>query len=338
MKVRPLERAGDKLRLIDQTRLPGKLVYRELDDYRQIIASIQRLEVRGAPAIGIAAAYALPIGAIQINKFDPASLEGIAAEIKAARPTAVNLAWAVDRVITKLRAEQPATRDDVLSILWSEAEAIHEEDRQMCSRIGEHGAALIKDGATILTHCNAGALATGGIGTALAVIYTCRDQGKRIKVFADETRPLLQGARLTAWELMQENIDVTLICDSMAAVLMARGKIDHVIVGADRIARNGDTANKIGTYGLAVLAKAHGVPFYVAAPTSTFDSGIESGQGIPVEDRDGAEITEGFGSRTAPEGVKTFSPAFDITPNELINCFITDSGVRKGGRIEQRGC
>jgi len=336
MKVRPLERVGDKLRLIDQTRLPGELVYRELDDYRQIIASIRRLEVRGAPAIGIAAAYALPIGAIQTKRFDLASLEEIAAELKAARPTAVNLAWAVDRVMSRLRSEQPTTPDDVLRVLWSEAEAIHEEDRQMCIRIGEHGAALIKDGDSILTHCNAGALATGGIGTALGVIYTCRDQGKRIKVYAGETRPLLQGARLTVWELMQEGIDVTLICDSMAAVLMAQGRVDHVIVGADRIARNGDTANKIGTYGLAVLAKVHGVPLYVAAPISTFDGQIESGKEIPVEERDGTEITEGFGSRTAPEGVKTFSPAFDITPNELINYFITDGGIRKGGRTAQR--
>ena len=337
MKIRPLERAGDKLRLIDQTRLPGELVYRELDDYHQIIASIQRLEIRGAPAIGIAAAYALPIGAIQTNRFDLASLDEIAAEIKAARPTAINLAWAVDRVMNRLRSERPAARDDVLRVLWSEAETIHEEDRQMCSRIGVHGAALIKDGDTILTHCNAGALATGGIGTALGVIYTCRDQGKRIKVYADETRPLLQGARLTTWELMQEGIDVTLICDSMAAVLMAQEKIDHVIVGADRIARNGDTANKIGTYSLAVLARAHGVPFYVAAPMSTFDNRIESGREIPVEERDGAEITVGFGCRTAPGGVKTFSPAFDITPNELISYFITDSGVRKGGRTDHEG-
>jgi methylthioribose-1-phosphate isomerase len=332
MKVRSLERVGNRLRLIDQTRLPGELVYRELDDYRQIIASIRRLEVRGAPAIGIAAAYALPIGAIQTDRFDPVSLGRIAAELKAARPTAVNLAWAVDRVMNKLLSEQPTTQDDVLRVLWSEGEAIHEEDRQMCIRIGEHGAALIKDGDTILTHCNAGALATGGIGTALGVIYTCREQGKRIKVFADETRPLLQGARLTTWELMQEGIDVTLICDSMAAVLMAQQQIDHVIVGADRIARNGDTANKIGTYGLAVLGKVHEVPFYVAAPMSTFDSQIESGKEIPVEERDGTEITEGFGSRTAPDGVKTFSPAFDITPNELISCFITDSGIRRGGR------
>jgi methylthioribose-1-phosphate isomerase len=335
MKVKALERVGNKLRLIDQTRLPGELVYRDFDDYRQIIAAIKRLEVRGAPAIGIAAAYALPISAIQSHCFDIASLEQIASELKAARPTAVNLAWAVDRVMDRLRSEKPTTADTVLELLWNEAESIHEEDRQMCARIGEHGATLIKDGDTLLTHCNAGALATGGIGTALAVIYTCRDQGKKIKIYADETRPLLQGARLTAWELTQEGIDVTLICDSMAAVLMAQGKIDHVIVGADRIARNGDTANKIGTYGLAVQAGVHEVPFYVAAPTSTFDNAIENGGQIPIEERDGAEITEGFNYRTAPPGVKTYSPAFDVTPQELINYFITDLGIKKGGREDR---
>ena len=332
MKVRALERVGNRLRLIDQTRLPGELVYLELDDYRMIIRAIQRLEVRGAPAIGIAAAYALPIAAIQNGAFDQPALEKIAAEIKSARPTAVNLPWAVDRMMEKLRSERPAGPDQVLDLLWSEAEAIHGEDRVMCARIGENGAGLIENGQTILTHCNAGALATGGIGTALAVIYTCRDQGKSLKVYADETRPLLQGARLTVWELMQEGIDVTLICDSMAAVLMAQGKIDHVIVGADRIARNGDTANKIGTYGLAVLAKVHRVPFYVAAPMSTFDSKIETGADIPIEERESVEITEAFGRKTAPNGVKTFSPAFDVTPRALISFFITDTGIEEGGR------
>ncbi|MEW5795655.1 MAG: S-methyl-5-thioribose-1-phosphate isomerase [Candidatus Zixiibacteriota bacterium] len=332
MIVKALERAGNKLKLIDQTRLPVELVYRELDDYRAIIEAIQRLEVRGAPAIGIAAAYALPIGVIQTGRYDYDSIARIGAEIKAARPTAVNLAWAVDRVLKRLKVEAPPVPEQVLDLLWAEAEAIHEEDRRMCARIGEHGSRLISDGDTVLTHCNAGALATGGIGTALGVIYTCRDQGKRLTVFADETRPLLQGARLTAWELMQEGIDVTLICDSMAPVLMAQGKIGHVIVGADRIARNGDTANKIGTYGLAVQAKAHGVPLYVAAPSSTFDNDIATGSDIPVEERSGFEITNGYGGQTAPDGIKTYSPAFDVTPNELITSFVTDTGVRPGGR------
>ena len=332
MNVKALERVGDKLRLIDQSRLPGELVYKELDDYRQIIESIRRLEIRGAPAIGIAAAYVLPIAAIQTDRYDIDRIEKVAAEVKAARPTAVNLAWAVDRVIARLRVESPADREEMRRLLWDEAEAIHEEDRQMCARIGKHGASLIQPGDTILTHCNTGALATGGIGTALGIVYTCRDQGKRIKVYAGETRPLLQGSRLTAWELMQEGIDVTLICDSTAAVLMAQGKINHVIVGADRIAKNGDLANKIGTYGLAVLAKAHRVPFYVAAPSSTFDNTIETGRDIPIEHRAPEEITEGFGRRVAPGGVKTFSPAFDVTPNELISCYVTDTGVQSDGR------
>jgi methylthioribose-1-phosphate isomerase len=334
MVVKAVERVGDRLRLIDQTKLPGELVYREVDDYREIIGAIKRLEVRGAPAIGIAAAYALPIALIQSGKFDSRQFAAIAEEIKAARPTAVNLAWAVDRVMSRLATEKPSKQESVLDLLWSEAEAIHEEDRLMCARIGEFGAELIKDGDTILTHCNAGALATGGIGTALGVIYTCRDQGKRVRVYADETRPLLQGARLTAWELMREGIDTTLICDSMAAVLMAQGRINHVIVGADRIARNGDTANKIGTYGLAVQAKVHAVPFYVAAPASTFDEKVGSGREIPIENRDGVEITDGFGRRIAPDGVRTFSPAFDVTPVDLVTCYITDSGIRLGGRAQ----
>lgn len=329
-----LERAGDKLRLIDQTRLPGELVYRELDDYLDIIASIKRLEVRGAPAIGIAAAYALPIAAIQTGRHALAELTEIGSEIKASRPTAVNLAWAIDRVLARIKNDSPEDFEQTLSALWDEAEKIHAEDRTMCEQIGRHGAELIKDGDTILTHCNAGALATGGIGTALGVIYTAANQGKKIKVYADETRPLLQGARLTAWELMQAGIDVTLICDSMAPVLMAQGQIDHIIVGADRIARNGDTANKIGTYGLAVNAREHNVPFYVAAPASTFDNNIETGQEIPVEERAAEEITEGFGKRTAPDNVRTFSPAFDVTPNRLVSYFITDTGLRRGGRSD----
>jgi methylthioribose-1-phosphate isomerase len=216
--------------------------------------------------------------------------------------------------------------------MWGEAEAIHEEDRLLCERIGKHGAELIKDGDTILTHCNAGALATGGIGTALGVIYTCRDQGKNIKVFADETRPLLQGARLTAWELQQEGIDVTLICDNVAGMLMRQGEIDHVIVGADRIAKNGDVANKIGTYSVAVLADRHGVPFYVAAPYSTYDNELASGDRIPIEERSPVEVTEGFGKRTAPAGVKVYSPAFDVTPHELVTYYITDEGLKPGGK------
>jgi methylthioribose-1-phosphate isomerase len=331
MKIKTLERIGNKLRLIDQTQLPTQLIYRDLDDYLEIIAAIKRLEVRGAPAIGIAAAYGLAIAVQRSSKWQFEAITKYAAEIKAARPTAVNLFWAIDRVVTRVRNAAPDSLAETLDILWAEAESIHEEDRQMCRKIGEYGATLIKDGDTILTHCNAGALATGGIGTALGVIYTCRDQGKRIKVYADETRPLLQGARLTAWELMQEGIDVTLICDNTAAVLMRQGKIDHAIVGADRIARNGDTANKIGTYTVALLADRHEIPFYVAAPASTFDQSTVSGKEILIEERSADEVTIGFGKRTAPEGVKVYSPAFDVTPNELIHYFVTDRGLLRGG-------
>lgn len=332
MRVKAVDRNGDKLRLIDQTRLPGEVVYHDYDDYHEIIAAIRRLEVRGAPAIGIAAAYGLAVGVLQTGDFTPSGVEKVAFDIKAARPTAVNLAWAIDRVRNRLQREAPKGRDDVMALLWSEAETIHEEDRAMCERIGRHGAALIKDGDNILTHCNTGALATGGSGTALAVIYACRDQGKKIHVYADETRPLLQGARLTSWELHEEGIPVTLICDNTAASLMAQGKVQQVIVGADRIARNGDTANKIGTYGVAVLAKYHRVPFYVAAPMSTFDQEIASGRDIPIEQRNPDEVTKGFCKGIAPEGVTAYNAAFDVTPNELITSFITDQGVRSGGR------
>ncbi|UCC43007.1 MAG: S-methyl-5-thioribose-1-phosphate isomerase [Candidatus Zixiibacteriota bacterium] len=332
MKIDHLRRAGNKLRLLDQTRLPGELIYKELDDYRDIIESIKRLEVRGAPAIGIAAAYAVAVAAHQTDRLEPEYLVEVASEIKAARPTAVNLAWAVDRVMHSLREVDVMDVEKTRLSLWNEAEAIHEEDRQMCAAIGRHGAELIQDGWSILTHCNAGALATGGIGTALGVIYTARDQGKNLRVFADETRPLLQGARLTTWELQQEGIEVTLLCDSMAAMLMAQGKVDCVIVGADRVASNGDAANKIGTYSVAVLAREHNIPFYVAAPMSTWDMAIESGEQIPIEERGADEITSGFGKRTAPEGTKVYSPAFDVTPIRLITAHITDEGVKAGGR------
>ncbi len=334
MKVNAIARSGDCLRLIDQTRLPGELVYNDYDNHLDIISAIQRLEVRGAPAIGIAAAYALAIaaGRLSDSEFSTDRVRKLGGEIKAARPTAVNLAWAVDRLLGLLSEDNPGTPQQIVKSFWREAEKIHEEDLSMCRKIGENGAELIKPGDGILTHCNAGALATGGIGTALAVMYVCHEQGKNISVYADETRPLLQGARLTAWELQQEDIDCTLVCDNTAAVLMAQGKVNHVIVGADRIARNGDTANKIGTYGVAVLAKAHQVPFYVAAPMTTFDNETESGRGIEIEQRSAEEVTEGFGPRTAPDGIKVYSPAFDVTPNELVTCFITDQGVRPGGR------
>lgn len=332
VRVIALERSGDCLRVIDQTRLPSDVVYCDLRSLDEIIEAIKRLMVRGAPAIGIAAAYALPIAVADSGKHDVGAVTKFGERLKAARPTAVNLFWAVDRMVSCLAESAPRNREDAVRLLWAEAERIHEEDRRMCENIGKHGAALIGENETILTHCNAGALATGGIGTALGVIYTCHKQGKQIHVYMDETRPLLQGARLTAWELSQEGIAATLICDSVAGMLMRQEKIDRVIVGADRIARNGDTANKIGTYSLAVLAREHGVPFYVAAPSSTFDDNILSGEDIPIEERSPEEVTKGFGSVTAPEGIDVYSPAFDITPNSLITAFITDKGVKPGGR------
>ncbi len=332
MKVQALERVGDRLRLIDQTRLPGELVLKNIDNYKDVIRAIKRLEVRGAPAIGIAAAYVLAMAASNAERYDLAYLRIVGEELKGARPTAVNLSWAVDRMLTRAADLSGVSVEEAQTTLWVEAEAIHEEDRRMCMQIGQLGSGLINDSDTVLTHCNTGALATGGIGTALGVIYTCRNLGKRIRVFVDETRPLLQGARLTAWELLQEGIDTTLICDSTAGFLMKQGKIDHVIVGADRIARNGDTANKIGTYSLAVLAKEHNVPFYVAAPSSTFDDEIESGDRIVIEERVAGEVTSGFGKRTAPEGIAVYSPAFDVTPVRLISFFITNGEIKPGGR------
>jgi len=332
MIVKAVERIGDKVRLLDQTRLPTEETYHDYDDYKELIRAIQRLEVRGAPAIGITAAYTLAVAVKQSGDFSRSNIEKLAAKIKAARPTAVNLFWAVDRVLGKTAGGGSNSLEETLDIIWAEAEAIHEEDRLMCRKIGEYGAELFKDGDTILTHCNTGALATGGIGTALGVIYTCHRQGKKIKVYADETRPLLQGARLTAWELKKAGIPVTLITDNMAGMVMRQGIINGVIVGADRIVKNGDTANKIGTYSVAVLARAHDIPFYVAAPMSTFDMATESGDKINIEQRSPDEVTELFGAPVAPAGIEVYSPAFDVTPNELITAFITDRGIKPGGR------
>ncbi len=332
MQIRAIERVEDHVRIIDQTKLPNEKVFRDITDFVDLIFAIKRLEVRGAPAIGIAAAYCLAMAATETEAQTLADITNLGEQIKAARPTAVNLFWAIDRLVKKIEEAKPNSTTEAAKILWAEADLIHREDEQMCKQIGEHGASLISENETILTHCNAGALATGGIGTALGVIYTCLAQGKPPRVFADETRPLLQGSRLTAWELMQAGIDVTLITDNMAAMVMQHGMIDKVIVGADRIARNGDFANKIGTYGVAVLAAVHNIPFYVAAPMSTFDNEMPDGSSIVIEQRAANEITEGFGKRTAPEGVKVFSPAFDVTSNDLVTAFITDKGLRPGGR------
>lgn len=318
--------------LVDQTQLPERLIHLKIKDYERLGVAIKRLEIRGAPAIGIAAAYGVLLGIQSFNNSSSKSaffeqLERVIVFLKATRPTAINLAWSLERLRRIAFQSQDESIEIIKQKLLNEALTIHESDRLNCSLIGKYGAELLKHGTRVLTHCNAGALATGGIGTALGVIYTAADSGKKIVVYADETRPLLQGSRITAWELHEAGIDVTLICDNMAAYLMQQGKVDIVIVGADRIARNGDTANKIGTYNLAVLAEKHQIPFYIAAPFSTFDFSISAGTEIPVEERSAKEITMGFGKVTAPLAVKVYNPAFDITPSSLIKGFITERGV-----------
>jgi len=320
---------GRAVRILDQRRLPGAEVYRELRTVAEVRDAIATLAVRGAPAIGIAGAMGMVIAIDEAMRdgIDPMSHLRVAHEIiRAARPTAVNLAWAVDRVMD-IATGAAATGGDLRSALCAAATRILEEDRAMCRRIGEHGAALIPDGANVITHCNAGALATGGIGTALAAIYVAVEQGKRVSVFADETRPLLQGSRLTAWELERAGIPVTVLVDSAAASLMRERKIDLCIVGADRIAENGDVANKVGTFPLALAAKHHGVPFYVAAPTSTLDPATKSGERIHIEQRGKTEVTSGFETPTAPDRVAVYNPAFDVTPADLIDAIITDQGL-----------
>ena len=318
------------LRLLDQTRLPEKEVYFTVDTLPALIDAIKRLAVRGAPAIGCAAALGMAAVAEHypedITEF-PVRLEQDVGPLANARPTAVNLRWAVERMRKELQDAAPASAAEARRILRRSALAILAEDIALCRAIGRAGLELLPDGATVLTHCNAGALATGDFGTALAPVYAAQEAGRKIRVFSDETRPLLQGSRLTAWELHRAGIEVWTICDNMAGLVMREGKIDLVIVGADRIAANGDTANKIGTYSVAVLAKHHGIPCYVAAPYSTFDLELADGRGIPIEERAPAEIGHGFGRVTAPEGVNFYNPAFDVTPAELIAGFITERGI-----------
>lgn len=321
-----------QLLMIDQTKLPTECVELECRDVETVWEAIKSLRVRGAPAIGVAAAYGVCVG-LQTALGKPeaefyARLDYVLTYLAGSRPTAVNLFWALDRmrrVADGLRGKRAS--DEVAEVLLAEARKIEEEDRQMCFDIGKHGATLLRDGQGVLTHCNAGGLATADYGTALACFYAAHEAGKRLKVYADETRPLLQGARLTAWELQQHGLDVTLICDSMAAQVMREGRVQGVIVGADRIAANGDAANKIGTYGVAILAQFHDIPFYVAAPSSTFDFSTASGADIPIEQRDPREITHGFGRQTAPEGIGVYNPAFDVTPAKLIAAFITEKGI-----------
>jgi methylthioribose-1-phosphate isomerase len=320
------------LRLLDQTRLPTECLEIECRDVESAWEAIRNLRVRGAPAIGIAAAYGVCLGVQRAMLSDEqtfrARLDEVTQYLATSRPTAVNLFWALERMKRSVTdMPPPLSAQAVAERLLAEARAIHEEDRQMCRAIGRHGAALLRDGQGVLTHCNAGGLATSDYGTALAVFFTAHDEGKRLHVFADETRPLLQGARLTAWELKQRGIDVTLICDSMAAQVMREGRVQAVVVGADRIAANGDTANKIGTYAVALAAAAHDIPFYVAAPTSTFDLSLPTGEAIPIEQRPAAEITHAFGRQTAPDGVAVYNPAFDVTPARLITAIICELGV-----------
>ena len=318
--------AGGCLRLIDQTLLPGELKRISLRDVDAVWEAIKVLRVRGAPAIGIAAAYGAVIGASSGANAREA-LAIATGHLRTSRPTAVNLFWALDRMDRVAASHPELDGAPLIERLLLEADRIADEDRAMCRAIGRFGAELVQPGDGILTHCNAGGLATADYGTALAVMFSAHEQGKPIHVFADETRPLLQGARLTAWELQKHGIPVTLICDNMAAQVMKEGKIQMVVVGADRIAANGDAANKIGTYGVAVLAKAHDIPFYVAAPSSTFDLEMPDGSSIPIEQRDPREITHGFGRATAPEGISVYNPAFDVTPSRLITGLITEKGV-----------
>ncbi len=320
------------MRIIDQTLLPTQLQYRDCRSVEEVWEAIRALRVRGAPAIGIAAAMGVVIGVQKVPDDRPEGfrprLREVSAYLRTSRPTAVNLFWALDRMERRITEETCNWKpSDLTRFLLEEALAIEEEDRQMCLAIGRAGAALIAEGSGVLTHCNAGGLATADYGTALAVMFVAAEQGRRFHVFADETRPLLQGARLTAWELQQRGLDATLICDNMAAQVMKEGRVQLVVTGADRIAANGDTANKIGTYGVAVLAQAHGIPFYIAAPSSTFDLSLPNGDAIPIEQRDSREITHGFGRQTAPEGVKVYNPAFDVTPARLIAGIITEKGI-----------
>ncbi|WHZ30037.1 MAG: S-methyl-5-thioribose-1-phosphate isomerase [Nitrospira sp.] len=322
------------VRLLDQSRLPEVVEFLDCRDYQTVADAIRTLKVRGAPAIGVTAAMGVALGAQAINateysSFAPAVFK-ICDELAATRPTAVNLFWAIERMRRKLEPLRTQPVSAIKQALIKESQAILEEDIDLCKTMGRHGAELIRDGQTILTHCNAGSLATAGYGTALGVIRAAWEQGKKINVIADETRPVLQGSRLTAWELMQDHIPVTLITDNMAGALMKQGKIHLCVVGADRIAANGDVANKIGTYSVAVLAKAHHIPFYVAAPYSTIDLKTKSGADIPIEQRNPSEVTTIHGSHpVAPLNVTVYNPAFDVTPAELITGIITERGVFK---------
>jgi methylthioribose-1-phosphate isomerase len=330
-EIKTVEWHDGAVRIIDQTRLPGDYILLDLKTKEEMWRAIRELKVRGAPAIGIAAAMGL---AAEMNRSPAVDCGAFLAELQRAadylassRPTAVNLFWALERMQRAAAALKNRPIPEIKRRLVAEGQAIFDEDRAMCRAIGEAGDALIQDGDGILTHCNAGGLATSGFGTALAPVYVAQEKGKRVRVYSDETRPLLQGARLTLWELQHVGVDVTMICDNMAAVVMKQGKIQLVITGADRVAANGDAANKIGTYGVALLARAHGIPFYMAWPSSTLDLSLADGDDIPIEERGADELTCFGGMRVAPAGIKAYCPAFDVTPHELIAAFVTERGV-----------
>ena len=327
MPVKTLEWVDDGLMLLDQTKLPTVEEYFVCRDVETVAHAIEILQVRGAPAIGISAAYGVVVGCFTApdGKRRTAVAEAIE-RLRRTRPTAVNLFWALDRMAGVAAG---VSDEELPAALLAAAREIEEDDNRRCRAMGRHGAELLPDDATVLTHCNAGGLATGGYGTALGVFYAAQEMGKRLHVYADETRPLLQGARLTAWELSESGIPVTVICDNMSAALMRKKHIDGIFVGADRIAANGDAANKIGTYGLAIIARRHGVPFYVVAPMSTVDMSLADGAGIPIEERVESEVRAGMGRQTVPDGASVYNPAFDVTPAELITGIITEHGVAR---------
>jgi len=332
MSIRTIEWKDNSIKIIDQRKLPGKLEYIYIKDLKSLKKAIRNMRIRGAPALGAAAGLGVYLGIKNLKprnfKELSVALDKIAKYLASSRPTARNLFWGLERMCDVAVRNKNKSISKIKELLFQEARKIIEEDRAACRRIGRFGAKLIRNNERILTICNAGILATIDYGTALGVIYRAEELGKNIKVYACETRPMLQGARLTTWELKRQGVDVTLICDNTAATLMQQGKIDKVIAGADRIAANGDTANKIGTYSLAILAKYHRVPFYIAAPLSTFDLSIKSGKDIPIEQRDRKELTELFFKKPiAEKSVKVFNPAFDVTPNGLITAIITDKGI-----------
>ncbi|MEZ6122915.1 MAG: S-methyl-5-thioribose-1-phosphate isomerase [Planctomycetaceae bacterium] len=334
MKYQTLHWSGDatgSLWMIDQTRLPEQFLEIECTSVEEVRDAIKVLKVRGAPAIGVAAAYGVVVGTAGHRTADRSAfnerLKAVSKSLAESRPTAVNLFWALDRMTHFADRQPDLPSAEIHDQLLEEARAIDAEDKAMCDAIGRHGSQLLANGMGVLTHCNAGALATAGSGTALSVMFAAAADGKQLHVYADETRPLLQGARLTAWELQQRQIPVTVICDNMAAQVMKEGRVQAVVTGADRIAANGDAANKIGTYGVAVLARAHGIPFYVAAPSSTFDLNLADGSLIPIEQRSRDEVANGFGRQTVPNDVNVYNPAFDVTPAELITAIITERGI-----------